>query len=142
MTPNKFDVDYQEIADLAKLPSLPLDFDLVAISTFTAQLKEAYQVAEFYRGHGIPSVMGGITVSSLPEEAGQYCTTVAVGEGEPLWPTILNDFENGRLKPSYVQSPHEQFDLRDAPMPRFESPRSRQIQPYHRPNQPRLPAPL
>lgn len=120
MTPPEFEVEYHEIADLEKLPSLPLDFDLVAISTFTAQLKEAYQVAEFYRGHGIPSVMGGITVSSLSQEASQHCTTVVVGEGEPLWPAILNDFEHGRLKSSYVQSPHDHFDLRNAPLPRFD----------------------
>jgi len=31
---------------------LPDDFDLVALSTFTAQLKEAYEVADFYRAKG------------------------------------------------------------------------------------------
>ena len=46
LTPREeFEVDYQEIADLRKLPSLPVDYDLVAISTFTAQLKEAWEVA-------------------------------------------------------------------------------------------------
>lgn len=44
---------------------------------------------------------------------------MVVGEGEPLWPEVLNDFENGALKPFYVQLPRGQFDLRDAPMPRF-----------------------
>jgi radical SAM superfamily enzyme YgiQ (UPF0313 family) len=33
---------------------------------------------------------------------------------------VLNDFANGRLKPFYVQSPPGQFDLRHAPMPRFD----------------------
>src|SRR4029077_7081389 len=42
------------------------------------------------------------------------------GEGEPQWPLVLNDFERGCLKPLYVQSPRGQFDLRDAPMPRFD----------------------
>ena len=41
LTPKKFEVEYHEIADLKKLPELPTHFDLVAISTFTAQLKEA-----------------------------------------------------------------------------------------------------
>src|SRR5262250_645770 len=45
LTPKKFDVEYHEIADLKKLPELPTHFDLVAISTFTAQIKEAYKVA-------------------------------------------------------------------------------------------------
>src|SRR5215831_11531675 len=69
LTPKKFDVEYHEIADLRKLTALPDHFDLVALSTFTAQVKEAYEVAGFYRAKGIPVVMGGITVSSLPQEA-------------------------------------------------------------------------
>ncbi|MEO7298961.1 MAG: radical SAM protein, partial [Verrucomicrobiota bacterium] len=120
LTPGKFEVEYCEIADLKQMDSLPEDFNLVAISTFTAQLKEAYQVAAFYQSRKIPVVMGGIPVSSLADEAKQYCTSVVIGEGEPLWPQVLRDFENGNLKPFYRQSQHGSFDLRDAPMPRFD----------------------
>ncbi len=120
LTPDRFDVEYHEIADLRKLPELPEHFDLVALSTFTAQLKEAYTVADYYRARGIPVVMGGITVSALPEEAGEHSSSVVVGEGEPLWPEALRDFEVGRLMPRYAQSPPGQFDLRAAPMPRFD----------------------
>lgn len=120
LTPKKFEIEYHEIADLKKLPELPTHFDLVAISTFTAQLKEAYQAADCYRANGILTVMGGITASSLPEEAREHCNSVVIGEGEPLWPEVLRDFENGCLKPFYAQSPPGQFDLRDAPMPRFD----------------------
>ena len=118
LTPKKFDVEYHEIADLKKLSELPVDFDLVAVSTFTAQLNEAYEVADFYRAKKIPVVMGGITVTSLPEEVKKHCTSVVVGEGELLWPAVLRDFERGALKPFYTQS--KEFDLADAPMPRFD----------------------
>jgi radical SAM superfamily enzyme YgiQ (UPF0313 family) len=64
--------------------------------------------------------MGGITASSLPEQSKDFCTSVVLGEGEPLWPEVLRDFENGSLKPFYAQSPPGQFDLCDAPMPRFD----------------------
>jgi radical SAM superfamily enzyme YgiQ (UPF0313 family) len=120
LTPAKFEVEYHEIADLKKLPELPTHFDLVAISTFTAQLKEAYQVADYFRANGVAVVMGGITVSSLPEDAREHCTSVVIGEGETLWPEVLRDFENGCLKPFYAQSPPGQFDLANAPMPRFD----------------------
>ena len=120
LTPKKFEVEYHEIADLRQEAQLPDHFDLVAISTFTAQIKEAYVIADFYQKKNIPVVMGGITVSSLPKEALEHCTSVIIGEGEPLWPEVLYDFENGRLKPFYVQSPRGQFDLNDAPMPRFD----------------------
>jgi len=120
LTPDRFKVEYYEIADLKQLPELPEHFDLVAISTFTAQLKEAWQVADLYMARGIPVVMGGITVSSLPHETAAHCTSVIVGEGEPLWPEVLRDFDNGCLKPRYVHSRSGYFDLRDAPMPRFD----------------------
>ena len=119
LTPERFEVSYHEIADLKEQGGLPDDFDLVAISTFTAQLKEAYEVADRLRAKGIPVVMGGITVSSLAEEAKEHCTCVVVGEGEASWVEVLEDLERGDLKPFYVQSPRGQYDLRDAPMPRF-----------------------
>lgn len=128
LTPDRFAVEYHEIADLrrgstaggSKVVDLPDHFDLVAISTFTAQLKEAFEVADYYRERGIPVVMWGITASSLPQETSAHCTSVVVGEGEPLWPEVLGDFEKGSLKPYYIQSPRGQFDLAEAPMPRFD----------------------
>src|SRR6478672_7221392 len=119
LTPSDFKIEYHEIADLKTLPELPDHFDLVAISTFTAQLKEAWQVADFYMARGVPVVMGGITVSSLADETAPHCTSVVIGEGEPLWPEVLRDFENGALKPRYMHSRPGTYDLRGSPMPRF-----------------------
>jgi radical SAM superfamily enzyme YgiQ (UPF0313 family) len=119
MTPERFEVEYHEIADLRQQGGLPDDFDLVALSTFTAQLKEAYEVADIYRRKKIPVVMGGIPVSSLPYEAREHCVSVVIGEGEPLWPQVLADSERGDLKPFYIQSPRGGFDLANAAMPRF-----------------------
>ena len=118
LTPNRFEIAYHEIADLKTLPELPTDFDLVAISTFTAQFYEACDVADFYRAAGIPVVMGGITVSSLREQTKAHCDSVVIGEGELLWPELLADFERGTLKPFYTTK--KEFDLADAPMPRFD----------------------
>jgi radical SAM superfamily enzyme YgiQ (UPF0313 family) len=118
LTPDRFEIAYHEIADLKTLPELPVDFDLVAISTFTAQFYEACDVADFYRAKGTPVVMGGITVTSLREQAKEHCTSVVIGEGEILWPELLADFERGALKPFYVTN--REFDLAAAPMPRFD----------------------
>ena len=49
--------------------------------------------------------MGGITVSSLREQAKEHCDSVVIGEGELLWPELLADFERGALKPFYVNRP-------------------------------------
>jgi radical SAM superfamily enzyme YgiQ (UPF0313 family) len=118
LTPDKFEISYHEIADLKTLPELPVDFDLVALSTFTAQFYEACDVADFYRAKNVLVVMGGITVTSLREQAKEHCASVVIGEGELLWPELLADFERGDLKPFYIND--REFDLADAPMPRFD----------------------
>ena len=118
LTPDRFHIEYHEIADLKRLPELPVDFDLVAISTFTAQFYEACEVADFYRARKIPVVMGGITVTSLREQAKEHCTSIVIGEGELLWPELLADFERGDLKSFYLTN--REFNLADAPMPRFD----------------------
>jgi radical SAM superfamily enzyme YgiQ (UPF0313 family) len=120
MTPDRFATEYHEIADLKKLPELPDHFDLVALTSLSAQIYDAYQVADHFRAKGIPVVMGGLHVSSEPEEAKEHCASVVIGEGEPLWPEVLRDFENNGLKPFYRRTPGGLFDLRDAPMPRFD----------------------
>lgn len=120
LTPSRFEVDYREMADLTKLSTLPEDYDLVAITSFSAQIKEAYKVADFYQIRKIPVVLGGLHVTSLPHEAKTHATSVVVGEGEPLWPVVLRDFENGSLKPFYFQLPHGAYDLAEAPIPRFD----------------------
>ena len=120
LTPRQFAVEYHEIADLKQLPELPTHFDLVALTSLSAQIYDAYQVADHYRALSIPVVMGGLHVTSLPDEAKEHCTSVVAGEGEPVWPWVLADFERGDLQPFYTQFPRGQYDLRDAPMPRFD----------------------
>src|ERR1051325_8766820 len=46
LTPESFDVEYHEIADLKKGDALPGHFDLVALSTFTAQLRSEEHTSE------------------------------------------------------------------------------------------------
>ena len=52
LTPEKFRAEYHEIADLRRQAELPDHFDLVALSTFTAQFKEACAIADVYRKIG------------------------------------------------------------------------------------------
>jgi radical SAM superfamily enzyme YgiQ (UPF0313 family) len=118
MTPDRHDVDYHEVADIADLDELPA-CDLAAISTYTAQVKEAYTLADRYREAGIPTVIGGLHVTRLPEEALLHCDAVVVGEGEVSWPRIIADAEAGKLGGIY-EPEGEEFDLADAPMPRFD----------------------
>src|SRR5262245_48303070 len=53
LTPNRFEVEYHEVADLKKCPEFPDDFDLVAITSFSAQIFEGYRLADQFRARGI-----------------------------------------------------------------------------------------
>lgn len=119
MTPETFDISYLEVADIAALSDLPGDFEVVAISSFSAQIKEAYQLADRYRTVGTKVVLGGLHVTALPHEALQHADSIIVGEGEPSWPTLLEDLRQGNLKTIY-DSRDRNFSLADAPMPRFD----------------------
>ena len=118
MTPERFELEYHEIADIRDFGVLPA-CDLAAISTCTAQAKDAYAVAERYREVGVTTLIGGLHVTALPHEALRHCDVVVVGEGELSWPELLDDFENGRLRRVYEPDGRE-FDLADAPLPRFD----------------------
>jgi radical SAM superfamily enzyme YgiQ (UPF0313 family) len=120
LTPAEHEVEYIEIAEFKSGGAIRTDFDLVAISSFSAQIYEAYALADLYRSQNIPVVIGGLHVTSVPAEAKEHCTSVVIGEAEPIWPEVLKDAARGCLKPFYSQQPSGLFDLRNAPMPRFD----------------------
>jgi radical SAM superfamily enzyme YgiQ (UPF0313 family) len=119
LTPRDIDVEYVEVADLSEAAHLPGDYDVVAISSFSAQIKEAYELAERYRAAGVRVVLGGLHVTARLEEALRHADSIVVGEGEPAWPQLLRDLCSGRLQPVY-DSRNAPFDLVEAPLPRFE----------------------
>ncbi len=94
------------------------DLDLVAISSFSAQIFEAYELADRYRRRGTPVVMGGLHVTALPDEALRHCDVVVIGEGEPCWPEVVRDAERHLLRARYQSD--GAYDLSQSPMPAYE----------------------
>lgn len=111
-----FEVPHIEDLDFEKLPP----FDLIAIASYSAQIGEAYELADLYRQRKTKVVMGGPHVSALPEEALQHADSVVVGEAEPLWPILLDDFFSDQLKSVYREKHPGTFDLANSPIPRFD----------------------
>ena len=118
LVPERHELEYVEVADLTAMESIPTHFDLVAISSFSAQIEEAYALADRFRAVGIRVVLGGPHVSALPDEALQHADAIVIGEGEPLWPALLQDAEAGQLKHVYNARGIE-YDLAQAPIPAF-----------------------
>jgi radical SAM superfamily enzyme YgiQ (UPF0313 family) len=84
----------------------PLDLtdepDLVVIQVYITSAKRAYRIADGYRARGIRVVMGGLHVTSLPEEAAQHADTIFLGPGEDTWPQFLRDLKAGVPASRYV----------------------------------------
>ena len=121
LTPDTHEMRYVDIPDIdapALATRLPGPFDVVAISSFTAMIKDAYRLAARYRAVGTKVILGGLHVALCPDEAAQHADAIVVGEGEPVWPTVLADLEKNQLRPRYQST--APYDLAEAPMPRFE----------------------
>ncbi|KRT64309.1 MAG: radical SAM protein [Chloroflexi bacterium CSP1-4] len=119
MTPDPFEVSYHEVLDIHRLGELP-DCDVAAIASYSAQIKDAYTLADRFRAVGVRVVLGGLHVTAVPDEAMEHADAVVVGEGELGWPDLLADLRAGRPM-RRVYAPHgREFDLADAPMPRFD----------------------
>ena len=97
---------------------LTADYDLVGITAMAQQATRAYEIADAFRKRGIKVVIGGIHATVLPEEAQQHADAVVVGEAEPVWARLMQDFRAGALQPVY-RSPGA-IDLADSPVPRYD----------------------
>ncbi|MFA5417109.1 MAG: radical SAM protein [Bacteroidales bacterium] len=89
--------------------------DMVAITALTANVGRAYEIAGMYREVGICTVIGGIHVSMMPEEALEYVDTIVTGEAESIWSNLIHDFEHQQLKRRYHG---ELKPMVNAPLPR------------------------
>jgi radical SAM superfamily enzyme YgiQ (UPF0313 family) len=119
LTPPDCDVNYREIAELD--PAAPLEpFDLVGISSFTAQIDEAYALADRYRAAGVPVVLGGLHVSLMPDEAARHADAIVVSGAEGAWPRVVAGARAGRLQPRYEGLRARVFDDANYVMPRFD----------------------
>lgn len=118
LTPDDIELSYHEVDNLERDRVPDLGFDLVAISTMTAQALDAYALADEFRAAGISVVIGGLHATCVPEECQQHADTVVVGEGEPAWPTLIEDFRDGKLKPRYDSD--GLYDFNSAPVPRYD----------------------
>lgn len=77
------------------------NIDLVGITSMTATINRAYEIASQFRSKGVPVVMGGIHVSMVPQEALNFVDVVVIGEAEPIWHKVIEDFEKKSLQRMY-----------------------------------------
>src|SRR5678816_1305505 len=78
--------------------------DLVVIQVYITNAYRAYSFADHYRQRGAYVVLGGLHVTSLPEEAAPHADTIVLGPGEDTFPRFLQDFASGQPAKRYVST--------------------------------------
>jgi len=119
VTPGEHELAYFEHGDVAPERLADEGFDLVALSTFTAQAPEAYAFADACRACGLSVAIGGLHVTVCPEEAAAHADHVLAGEGEEIWPELLEDLVRGRAR-AFYDARGRVFPLERAPLPRYD----------------------
>jgi radical SAM superfamily enzyme YgiQ (UPF0313 family) len=66
--------------------------DLVIIQVYITNAFRAYGIADHYRAMGAYVCLGGLHVSSLPEEAAPHADSIFIGPGEDTFPEFLGDY--------------------------------------------------
>jgi radical SAM superfamily enzyme YgiQ (UPF0313 family) len=74
---------------------------LVIIQVYITNAFRAYALADHYRSKGSYVCLGGLHVTSLPQEAAQYADSIFIGPGEDTFPAFLKDFRSGSPKKIY-----------------------------------------
>lgn len=78
--------------------------DLVVIQVYITNAYRAYQIADYYRRRGAYVVLGGLHVTSLPDEAAPHADTIFIGPGEHTFPEFLRDLAAGTPRRRYGSS--------------------------------------
>jgi radical SAM superfamily enzyme YgiQ (UPF0313 family) len=99
MTPSDIEVAFFD----DRMESINFDepTDLVAITVETYTSKRSYEISAEYRKRGVPVIMGGMHATLAPEEVSQFADSVYLGDAETKWLEVLQDAEDGKLKPVY-----------------------------------------
>lgn len=75
--------------------------DLVVIQVYITNAYRAYKIADHYRAKGCYVILGGLHVTSLPEEASPHADSIFIGPGEETFPQFLKDFKEGTPQKQY-----------------------------------------
>ena len=65
------------------------------IQVYITNAYRAYRIADHYRRKGAHVALGGLHVTSLPEEAAPHADTIFLGPGEDTFPQFLRDLAAG-----------------------------------------------
>ena len=69
--------------------------DVVGIQVYITNAKRAYAIADHYRKRGVKVLLGGLHVTSMPEEAAKHADVIFTGHAEESFTRFLEDLRSG-----------------------------------------------
>jgi radical SAM superfamily enzyme YgiQ (UPF0313 family) len=101
LSPDDLPVIVDEHAEPLNLDDSP---ELVVIQVYITNAYRAYKIADHYREEGAFVCLGGLHVTSLPEEAASHADAIFLGPGEQIFPKFLQDFRSGMPERVYISA--------------------------------------
>jgi len=92
--------------------------DVVAITVRTVTSLRAYEIADRFRDKKVPVLMGGPHATFYGAEMAEHADGVCIGEGEDVFPRMLEDAAAGRLRQTYRRD--DVASLAGMPTPRWD----------------------
>ncbi len=78
--------------------------ELVVIQVYITNAYRAYAIADHYRRQGAYVCLGGLHVTSLPEEASVHADTIFLGPGEQTFAKFIQDFRARKPERIYTST--------------------------------------
>lgn len=99
LAPPEWDVTL--VDDAIEEPDYSAAVDVVAITVRAVTSLRAYEIANRFRARNVTVLMGGPHATFYGDEMCEYADAVCIGEGEEVFPRMLQDAAAGRLQRRY-----------------------------------------
>lgn len=111
-------VDVEVLHEMVRPIDYDTDADFIGLSFMDFCAPHAYEVAARFKRRGKIVIAGGKYPSTFPYEVVPHFDAVVVGEADSVWPQVVEDMVNGKLKKMY-QAPLAPA-LDGIPPPRYD----------------------
>lgn len=120
-------VEVEVLHEMVRPLHYKTDAQFIALSFMDYCALHAYEVAAKFRAMWKTVVGGGKFASTFPDEVEPHFDSILVGEAQGVWPQMVYDMVEGKLRKRYVADPMS--SLEDIPPPRYDLVESRYTAP-------------
>ncbi|MFC2083950.1 B12-binding domain-containing radical SAM protein [Bacteroidota bacterium] len=111
-------VEVEVLHEMVRPINYNTDADYIAISFMDYLAPHAVEVAQRFRNAGKIIIGGGKFASTFPDKIEAHFDSILVGEAQTIWPRMVMDLVEKKLKKRYVAEYDE--SLNNIPPPRYD----------------------